>query len=144
MLLGKKSQDGIDLREETGEVAEALLANGYLPVETVGELPSANYYETLYEVSEDGTKLFQSFYVPPQAPRTFSKLKILKAAKTADFLTQLISFIESNLEISYIWNASNVIEDNEMFYEYLPSIATALNKTEEEVLSFLNTYCIAD
>ena len=39
MLLGKKSQDGIDLREETGEVAEKLLANGYLPVETVGELP---------------------------------------------------------------------------------------------------------
>ena len=79
MLLGKKSQDGIDLREETGEVAEKLLANGYLPVEKVGELPSANYYETLYEVSEDGTKLLQSFYVPPQAPRTFSKMKVVMA-----------------------------------------------------------------
>lgn len=144
MLLGKKSQDGIDLREETGKVAEALLANGYLPVETVGELPSADYYETLYEVSEDGTKLLQSFYVPPAPPRTFSKLKILQAAKEAGFLTQLISFIESDLEVSYIWNASNVIEDNALFYEYLPDIAAALGKTEAEILDFLAQNCLSD
>lgn len=137
MLLGKKSQDGIDLREETGEVAEALLANGYLPVETVGELPSANYYETLYEVSEDGTKLLQSFYVPPQAPRTFSKMKVVMALMKRNLWIQVKTFIEQAGLYDLYLAAQTFSEDNEYFSQALSTLKATLGVTEETVEEIL-------
>ena len=81
---------------------------------------------------------------PDIGPTQYSKLKILLAAQNAGFDDTLIAFLESSRVIKYIWDASNVIEDNEMLSQYLPSIANALNKTEEEVRNFLDTYCVAD
>ena len=128
-----------------GEYTDAVLrANGFYPIETVGDVGSANATIRYSLIDDANGGYIEERYTAQQVVRTFSKLKILKAAKEAGFLTQLIGFIESNLEVSYIWNASNVIEDNEMFYEYLPSIATALEKTEGEVVAFLVQNCIAD
>ena len=137
MLLGKKSQDGIDLREETGEVAEKLLANGYLPVEKVGELPSANYYETLYEVSEDGTKLLQSFYVPPQAPRTFSKMKVVMALMKRNLWIQVKAFIEQAGLYDLYLAAQTFSEDNEYFAQALSTLKATLGVTDETVEEIL-------
>lgn len=78
---------------------------------------------------------------PPKPTKVYSKLKILMAAKQAGFLDPLIDLIESDREISYIWNASNTIEDNELLGQYIDTIGTALDKTEEEIMSFLDTYC---
>lgn len=137
MLLGKKSQDGISLREETGEVAEKLLANGYLPVEKVGELPSANYYETLYEVSEDGTKLLQSFYVPPQAPRTFSKMKVVMALMKRNLWIQVKAFIEQAGLYDLYLAAQTFSEDNEYFAQALSTLKATLGVTDETVEEIL-------
>ena len=77
-------------------------------------------------------------------PKQYSKVKIILAAQEAGFVEQLIGFIESDKTIEFIWNASNVIEDNELLANYLPSIATALGKTEEAVKAFLDQFCVAD
>lgn len=143
MLLGKKSQDGISLREETGEAAEKLLANGYLPVEKVGELPSANYYETLYEVSEDGTKLLQSFYVPPPEPRTFSKLKILQAAAQMGLATDFLTLLQSDVLLYNMWLAAqNIAEDNQFFKSGVETIKQQLHLTDEQIESILSNCVI--
>lgn len=81
---------------------------------------------------------------PVQGPTQYSKLKILLGAQNGGFAEALIGFIESDKTLEYIWNASNVIEDNVLLTNYLPAIATALNKTEDEIKAFLNSNCIAD
>jgi len=85
----------------------------------------------------------ESTYVP-EGPKQYSKVKILLAAQDAGFVENLISFIESNKRIQYIWNASNVIEDNELLSEYISVISDALGKTESEIRSFLDENCIVD
>lgn len=77
-------------------------------------------------------------------PKQYSKVKIILAAQDAGFVDTLIGFIEADKTIEFIWNASNVIEDNELLANYLPVIATALGKTEEEVKAFLDSYCVVD
>lgn len=79
-----------------------------------------------------------------QGPTQYSKLKILMAAQEAGFAEALIGFIESNKTIEYIWNASNVIEDNALLAAYLPAIAQALDRDEAAVKAFLDAYCIVD
>ena len=71
-------------------------------------------------------------------------LKILVAARDAGFIGDLISFIEGDKTVEFIWNASNVIEDNELLSDYMPSIEQALGKSESNIRAFLETYCIAD
>lgn len=79
-----------------------------------------------------------------QGPTQYSKLKILVAARDAGFIGDLISFIEGDKTVEFIWNASNVIEDNELLSDYMPSIAQALGKSESNIRAFLETYCVAD
>ena len=141
MLLGKKSQDGISLREETGKVAEALLANEYLPVETVGEMPSADYFETNYDVSEDGTRLLQSFFVPPRAPRTFSKLKLKMVLAQAGLLQQFLSVLQGveliegsgYMASDAFADAVNLSESNDGFKAAVKAAKNALGVTDEDV-----------
>ena len=80
--------------------------------------------------------------LPP--PKSYSKLKILMAAQQEGFVETLIGFLESSQTIKYIWDASNTIENNELFKQYLPEIASTLGKTEQEVVDFLDEYCVAD
>ena len=77
-------------------------------------------------------------------PKQYSKLKILMAAQEAGFVNRLIGFIESDKTVEYIWNASNVIEDNELLAAYLPAIAVALERDEEAVKAFLDNHCLVD
>lgn len=81
---------------------------------------------------------------PPPPTKVYSKLKILMAAEEAGFSDQLIDMLESGRRISYIWNASNTIEDNALLRAYVPDIATVLGKTEQEVMAFLDEYCQVD
>ena len=115
-----------------------------MPQETI----DGHHYEKRYSPPENDTiiQTWVSVEDPQPIPSTkvYSKLKILIAADTAGIIDPLMDFIESDRKISYIWNASNTIEDNELLSAYLPNIASALDKTEEEVITFLNTYCIAD
>lgn len=77
-------------------------------------------------------------------PKQYSKVKILLAAQEAGFVESLIEFIESDKTIEYIWNASNVIEDNELLANYMPVIGQVLGKNEEQVRAFLDEYCLVD
>lgn len=81
---------------------------------------------------------------PPEPVKVYSKLKILIAADEAGFADQLMDMIESDRKTKYIWDASNTIEDNELLATYLPSVAEAIGKTEEEVKAFLDEHCVAD
>ena len=81
---------------------------------------------------------------PPEPTKVYSKLKILIAADQAGFAEDLMDMIESDRKTKYIWDASNTIENNALLQSYLPGIAQALNKTEQEVVAFLDTYCLAD
>lgn len=74
-------------------------------------------------------------------PAQYSKVKILLAAKEDGTSQQLMSFIESNKEIEFIWHDSNVIEDNALLTSYMPLICSAMNKTEDEIRAFLNDRC---
>lgn len=111
------------------------------------------YPEGDYDYSydpEDANRVFTETDIPvensyiPKGPKQYSKLKILMAAREAGFVDLLIGFIESDKSIEYIWNASNVIEDNELLAAYISAIGTALGKTEQEVRAFLDAYCVAD
>ena len=113
-----------------------------------GGYPEADY-NFAYD-PEDAHRVYTETDIPveqsyiPEGPAQYSKLKILLAAREAGFAEALIAFIESDKTIEYIWNASNVIEDNELLDAYIPAIAAALNKNEEAIKEFLNSYCIAD
>ena len=113
------------------------------------EVIEGYHYEKRYSPPENDTitQTWVSVENPPDPPQpinVYSKLKILIAADEAGFSEDLMDLIESDRKISYIWNASNTIEDNELLSQYMPSIATALGKTEREIRLFLNTYCLAD
>jgi len=74
----------------------------------------------------------------------YSKLKILLASQQAGFDDELIAFFDAEPKVKMIWDASNVIEDNELLEKYLPIIGQALNKTPEEIKTFLNENCVVD
>lgn len=108
------------------------------------------HYEKRYS-PPDSNDLIVQYWISvedPPAPspptKVYSKLKILMAAEEAGFSDQLIDMLESDRRISYIWNASNTIEDNALLRAYVPDIATALGKTEQEVMAFLDEYCQVD
>ena len=79
-----------------------------------------------------------------QAPKQYSKLKILLAAQQAGMDSDFIGLLESDTALKYIWDASNTIEDNELLDRYLPSIGQALGKTPEEIRAFLDENCVSD
>lgn len=81
---------------------------------------------------------------PPPPPTQYSKLKILLAAQNADMADAFVAVLQSNTMLKLIWDASNTIEDNSLLDQYLPDIATALERTPEQLKQFLDDYCIAD
>ena len=109
-----------------------------------------HHYEKRYS-PPDSNDLIVQYWIsvedppaPPPPAKVYSKLKILMAAEEAGFSDQLIDMLESDRKISYIWNASNTIEDNALLRAYVPDIATALGKTEQEIMAFLDEYCQVD
>ena len=131
---------------------EVLSAFNIFPIENADQdavVPEQGYHiEERYALSN--YTIIRSYVsvadppAPPEPTKVYSKLKILMAAKQAGFLDPLIDLIESDREISYIWNASNTIEDNELLSAYIPAIGQALSKTESEIREFLNENCISD
>jgi len=117
-----------------------------LGVKVHGGFPESDY-DIAYDPAEAG-RIYVETDIPvetkPEGPAQYSKVKILLAAQEAGFATDLIALIKSDPMLECIWNASNVIEDNALLAQYLPIIATALNKSEQEVKVFLDDYCIAD
>lgn len=104
-------------------------------------------YDFVYDPEDAGREYVETdipVETKPEGPAQYSKVKILLAAQEAGFATDLIALIKSDPMLECIWNASNVIEDNELLNNYLPTIAAALNKTESEIRIFLNDNCIAD
>ena len=79
---------------------------------------------------------------PTPPPTQYSKLKIILAAQSEGIGEAFVGLLQANETLKLIWDASNVIEDNELFDQYLPDIATALGKTEEEIRSFLDENCV--
>lgn len=131
---------------------EVLSAFNFFPIENADQdapVPEQGYHiEERYALSN--YTIIRSYVsvedppAPPEPTKVYSKLKILMAAKQAGFLDPLIDLIESDREISYIWNASNTIEDNALLGQYIETIGTALGKTEEEIMSFLDSNCLID
>jgi hypothetical protein len=142
--------DGVMYSGDLTKRPDILNALGfYLVVEKREEpLPDGYYYGNPTYTKNDEDKTITAFYraIPsgPAPVTAYSKVKILLAAESKGFVDALISFIESNKTIEYIWNASNIIENNELFKQYLPLVSQSLGKTESEVLSFLDEYCVAD
>lgn len=81
---------------------------------------------------------------PDPPPTQYSKVKILLAANNAGLSESLLGLFEANVMLKLIWDASNTIENNELLGQYLPDIATALGKTEQEVMDFLDENCVVD
>lgn len=109
------------------------------------------YPESDYDYSYDpaeANRVFVETDIPvetkPEGPVQYSKVKILLAAQEAGFATDLITLIKSDPMLECIWNASNVIEDNELLAGYLPLIGAALGKTKSEIRAFLDDNCIVD
>ena len=144
--------NGIHYIGDLTRYPEVLSAFNILPIENADQdvpVPEQGYHiEERYALSN--YTIIRSYIsvedppAPPELTKVYSKLKILIAAKQAGFLDPLIDLIESDREISYIWNASNTIEDNELLGQYIGTIGTALGKTEEEIMSFLNSNCLID
>lgn len=115
-----------------------------------GGFPEADYDITYYP--EDADRTYVETNIPVDqpiseyigGPKQYSKVKILLAAQEAGFVESLIEFIESDKTIEYIWNASNVIEDNELLANYMPVIGQVLGKSEEQVRAFLDENCLVD
>lgn len=122
---------------------EVLRADGWFPIETVGDVGSSNSV-IRYSLVEDasGGHIEERYTALPENPKLYSKLKILLAAQNAGMGDAFVALLQSNVMLKLIWDASNVIEDNELFEQYLPDIATALGKTEEEIRSFLDENCV--
>lgn len=81
---------------------------------------------------------------PISPPTQYSKLKILLAAQNAGMGEVFVGLLQSNATLKLIWDASNVIEDNELLDQYLPDIATALDRTTDEIKAFLEENCVVD
>ena len=117
-----------------------------LGVKVHGGFPESDY-DIAYDPAEAG-RTYVETNIPveskPEGPAQYSKVKILLAAQETGFATDLITLIKSDPMLECIWNASNVIEDNELLARYLPTIAAALNKTEIEIKDFLENNCIVD
>jgi len=111
-----------------------------------GGLPEGDY-DVAYDPAEahrEYTETDIPVDVNPEGPTQYSKLKILMAATEGGFVDQLIGFIESDERVKYIWNASNVIEDNDLLAEYLPAVAEGLGKDVGAVRAFLEDHCRVD
>jgi hypothetical protein len=132
---------------------DVLALLNYFPV-VEQEMPSepieGYHYEKRYAPPDSNDGIVQ-FWVsvedpppPPEPVKVYSKLKILMAADQAGIIDPLMDLIESDRKLKYIWDASNTIEDNALLSAYIPNIAQALAKTEQEVYAFLDNYCIAD
>lgn len=144
---------------------EVLKALGFLPVWDSGEpiyIPENSHYEPRYklvndeserpEVSED-VLLPEEYpfiavsYVILEDPKPifqYSKLKILMMCQQAGLSEKLLGFLKSD-EITYqIWLASNVIETNELFYQYIDKIVDVIGKPADEIIAMLNEYCLVD
>lgn len=140
----------VDGKLIVGKLPEDYLASiEFYPYEEQSqpEVQTGYHLEERYEHIDGKTvKTWVQVEDPPvvEPTKVYSKVKILLAAQEAGFIDPLIDFIESNRTIEYIWNASNTIEDNELLSQYIESIGTALGKTEKEIFTFLNTYCLAD
>lgn len=115
-----------------------------MPQETI----DGYHYEKRYSPPENDTivQTWISVEDPQPIPSTkvYSKLKILIAADEANIIDPLMDFIESDRKIQFIWDASNTIEDNALLGQYIETIGTALGKTEEEIMSFLDSNCLID
>lgn len=116
-----------------------------------GGFPEADYDITYFPKATNRTYVETDIPVDKpikeylnDGPIQYSKVKILLAARDAGFVDSLIGLIESNKTLEYIWNASNVIEDNELLADYLPLIGIALGKTESEIRTFLDDNCVVD
>ena len=111
-----------------------------------GGFPGGDYDITY--IPTDADRQYVETDIPveqfPDGKKQYSKVKILLAARDAGFVNELIGLIESDKTLEYIWNASNVIEDNELLADYLPLIGMALGKTESEIRAFLDDNCIVD
>lgn len=144
--------NGIHYIGDLTRYPEVLSAFNFFPIENADQdapVPEQGYHiEERYALSN--YTIIRSYVsvedppAPPEPTKVYSKLKILMAAKQAGFLDPLIDLIESDREISYIWNASNTIEDNALLGQYIGTIGTALGKTEEEIMSFLDSNCLID
>lgn len=132
------------IRENKGNGLIITYSN--LGMKVHGGFPEGDY-DYVYD-PEDAERTYVETDIPveskPEGPIQYSKVKILLAAQEAGFATDLIALIKSDPMLECIWNASNVIEDNELLVGYLPIIATALNKTKAEIKDFLNNSCIVD
>lgn len=132
------------VQEEIGNGIVRTYSN--LGVKVHGGFPEGDY-DISYDPAE-AERIYVETDIPvetkPEGPAQYSKVKILLAAQEAGFATDLIALIKSDPMLECIWNASNVIEDNELLARYLPLIAQTLEKTESEVKMFLDDYCIAD
>ena len=129
---------------------ELLKTLDFYPLEEAHDVIPDGYHAVMhYTFDSQNEKIVQTAEMvkdPDPPPASYSKLKILMAAQTADppFINTLISFLESSPTIKYIWDASNTIEDNELLGQYLPDVAQALGKTVDEVKAFLDSNCVAD
>ena len=132
------------IQEEIGGGIVRTYSN--LGVKVHGGFPESDY-DIAYDPAEAG-RIYVETDIPveakPEGPAQYSKVKILLAAQEAGFATDLIALIKSDPMLECIWNASNVIEDNELLAGYLPLIAQALEKTELEIKTFLDENCIID
>lgn len=127
---------------------EALRAEHWFPVVETME-PSDSPYKVFHYTlvnDENGGYIEETYTIeqPDLPPAQYSKLKILLAAQQAGFIEQLVQFLNADPTTKMIWDASNTIEDNELLANYLPAIAQALGKTEDEVKAFLNANCAVD
>lgn len=132
---------------------DVLALMDYYPVDESPE-PSEQiegyHYEKRYAPPDSNDEIVQYWVSvedpipPPEPTRVYSKLKILVAADQAGIADPLMDLIESDRKLKYIWDASNTIEDNDLLKAYMPVIAQALAKTEQEVYAFLDSYCRAD
>ena len=132
------------IQEEIGGGIVRTYSN--LGVKVHGGFPESDY-DIAYDPAEAG-RIYVETDIPveakPEGPAQYSEVKILLAAQEAGFTTDLIALIKSDPMLECIWNASNVIEDNELLAGYLPLIAQALEKTELEIKTFLDENCIID
>lgn len=132
---------------------DVLALLNYFPV-VEEEMPSepidGHHYEKRYSPPDSNDEIVQYWVsvenppAPPPPTKVYSKLKILIAADQAGLADPLMDLIESDRKLKYIWDASNTIEDNDLLGAYVPNIAQALAKTEQEVYAFLDNYCRAD
>lgn len=123
---------------------------GFLPVEEIYPDPPTKegyHLEPTYAEDDENERIVATYEFvedPPPPPKSYSKLKILLAAQNAGMGEAFVGLLQSNSMLKLIWDASNTIEENSLLDQYLPSIALALGKTEEQVKDFLNENCVID